>query len=891
MAEPRPFDDDKTAMIRALFEHSSDLMHVVDSAGVLLLVNPAWVRLTGYSEAELVGSPALDYFVTEDGEAAAPRLRDMASGVVSEREARIRTRDGRLLWMASRTQKLEDGRYIVTLRDAAAQRARAEELEEARRTRKALSSAAGIGTWEYIPSTDTIFWSDELIQLAGFDPEVVWTPELLFSLVHPDDRAPTEEALERAGASGETVSLEHRIWARDRWLVMRVTVRTERAIDGQYVLKGISEDITELAGARDAARRSERQIRQLVEAAPFAVAMMDHDQRYVVVSPRWAQTFGLEPDSDAGMAMSRAPKRFLLAHAEVMEGFTVSRREDQFIDGAGRAHWLRWEAAPWFDAQGQVGGMVVYADDISALSEARREAQASAARLSLALEAAQAGVYEIDHVRKTVWGSPEFERIVGGPAPGYAATRRLEFPRFHPDDLAAVRQAFVALHRGEKRPGESFEARLLRPDGSERWVRIYHHVLLNRNGRWLKAVGLVQDCDALKRQELALVEAQRAAEAGAEAKSAFLANMSHEIRTPMNGVMGVLHLLKNETALSADGRGLLEEALSCGGMLSELLNDVIDFSKIEAGRLELNSETLDPGELVSGVTRILGPQARAKGLDLVLEIDERVGWVRSEPVRLRQALFNLVGNAVKFTETGRVTVRACWAQPGVLRFEVEDTGIGIPEAAQARLFERFSQADASTTRRFGGSGLGLAITRRLAELMQGEVGFWSREGEGSRFWLEVRAEPVAADDRPEQVSGAMLEGVRALVVEDNATNRMIATKLLEQLGAQVSTAVDGYAGVEAAAEGGFDLILMDIQMPGIDGVEAARRIRAMGGDVAATPIVALTANVLAHQRQAYLDAGMDGVVGKPISPGELLTEIAQAAQRRHDSLVCESAAA
>jgi PAS domain S-box-containing protein len=891
MAEPRPADDDKTAMIRALFEHSSDLMHVVDSAGVLRLVNPAWSQVTGYAEAELIGSPALDYFVTEDGGAAAPRLRDMAPGVVSEREARIRTRDGRLLWMASRTQKLADGRYIVTLRDATEQRARAEELAESRQTRKALGAAAGIGIWEFNPATDRIWWSDELIQIAGFDPEVVWTADLFFALLHPEDQATTAEALGRAVMSGEPVSLEHRVWARDRWLVMRVTVRTEPTVDGQHVLKGISEDITELAGARDAARGSERQIRQLVEAAPFAVAMMDHDQRYVVVSPRWAQTFGLEPAGDSGLAMSRAPKRFLLAHAEVMEGFTVSRREDQFIDAAGRAHWLRWEAAPWHDALGKVGGMVVYADDISALSEARREAQASAGRLSLALEAAQAGVYEIDHVRKTVWGSPEFERIVGGPAPGYSATRRLEYPRFHPDDLSSVRAAFVALHRGEKRPGESFEARLLRPDGSERWVRIYHHVLLNRNGRWLKAVGLVQDCDALKRQELALVEAQRAAEAGAEAKSAFLANMSHEIRTPMNGVMGVLHLLKSEAALSEGGRSLLDEALSCGAMLSELLNDVIDFSKIEAGRLELNCETLDPGELVSGVTRILAPQARAKGLEIVLDIDPRVGWVRSDPVRLRQALFNLVGNAVKFTEAGRVAVRARWADAGVLRFEIEDTGIGIPEAAQARLFERFSQADASTTRRFGGSGLGLAITRRLAELMEGEVGFWSREGEGSRFWLEIRAEPVAAETRPAAIPGGMLEGVRALVVEDNATNRMIATKLLEQLGAQVATAVDGYTGVEAAADGGFDLILMDIQMPGIDGLEATRRIRALGGAAAATPIVALTANVLAHQRRAYLDAGMDGVVGKPISPAELLAEIGQASQRRHDSLVRESAAA
>jgi CheY-like chemotaxis protein len=249
--------------------------------------------------------------------------------------------------------------------------------------------------------------------------------------------------------------------------------------------------------------------------------------------------------------------------------------------------------------------------------------------------------------------------------------------------------------------------------------------------------------------------------------------------------------------------------------------------------------------------------------------------VRADPVRLRQALFNLIGNAVKFTERGGVVVRFGRTPEGQLRFEVEDSGVGVPAAAQAHIFDRFNQGDASTTRRFGGSGLGLAITRKLAGLMGGDVGFRSVEGRGSTFWLDIAAAPAQPEAAAQAPADGVLDGLRILVVEDNPTNRIIATKLLEQLGASVETAADGFLGVEAAAHGGFDLILMDVQMPGMDGLEAARRIRALPAPVGATPIVALTANVLSHQSQAYLAAGMNGVVGKPISPAALLQEVAR----------------
>ncbi len=772
-------------MAEWLFDNSRDLMQVVAPDGTLLQVNLAWSEFTGLSRDELIGRSVFDFCHPDEAPGIRARAADAKPGDVSEAEVRLRDRNGAWRWVAARRQVTDDGAHIGNMRDISAERAYREEIEEARRTRKALGAAAGIGVWEFNPATGRIWWSDEIIGIVGIDTAIDWTAERFYDIVHPRDRGKLRREMTRSVETGDALRMEHRIWARDRWVTMRVTVRTERTESGVYALKGISEDITELAEARDAARQGELTARK-----------------------------------------------------------------------------------------------------------ARREAQALAGRLNLALEAAEAGVYEIDHVGKSFWCSPEFERITGRKNSDYAEATQLRYPGFHVDDLAHVRESFRALHRGDKKSGESFEARIVRPDGAERWVRVHHHLVTSRNGRWLKAVGLVQDCDALKRQEIALKEAQAAAEAGAEAKAAFLANMSHEIRTPMNGVMGVLHLLKNER-LSADGRSLLREALSCGQMLAELLNDVIDFSKIEAGRLELACEPLDPATLVEGVVRLLEPQARAKDLRLIVDADPTLGWVTSDPVRLRQALFNLVGNAVKFTETGHVVVR-CRLAPaphtgaGVLRFEVEDTGVGIPAAAQDRLFERFNQADASTTRRFGGSGLGLAITRKLAEMMDGQVGFHSTEGQGSTFWFEVAAETAEAQVEAIEAPMDVLTGLRVLVVEDNPTNRMIVTKLLENLGAAVETAADGYAGVDAAARGGFDIILMDIQMPGIDGVEATRRIRAAGGISAATPIVALTANVLAHQRQAYLDAGMDGVVGKPIAPGALLAEIALAAANR-DTLAHQDA--
>jgi CheY-like chemotaxis protein len=313
-------------------------------------------------------------------------------------------------------------------------------------------------------------------------------------------------------------------------------------------------------------------------------------------------------------------------------------------------------------------------------------------------------------------------------------------------------------------------------------------------------------------------------------------------------------------------------------MLSQLINDVLDFSKMEAGKLELAPSPTDPVEVTAGVVNLLRAQAEDKGLYLHGPA-EPMDHAELDSVRLRQCLFNVVGNALKFTERGGVEVRLAYLGDGLarrLRCEVEDTGIGVPEDARAVLFDRFEQAGQGATRRFGGTGLGLAISRSLARMMGGEMDFTSQEGVGSIFWFEVAAPPAeaAAPALARDVfAEAPLAGLTALVVDDNATNRLVGVKTLEALGAAAEAADGGEAAIAAVRRRPFDIVLMDVNMPGMDGLEATRRIRALGSAAAQIPIIALTADVMNHHWLTYQAAGMNGLVAKPFSPAALVIEI------------------
>ncbi|MDP3407191.1 ATP-binding protein [Bosea sp. (in: a-proteobacteria)] len=381
-------------------------------------------------------------------------------------------------------------------------------------------------------------------------------------------------------------------------------------------------------------------------------------------------------------------------------------------------------------------------------------------------------------------------------------------------------------------------------------------------------------------------DAARRAEAGARAKSIFLATMSHEIRTPLNGIIGMVDVMRDST-MSAGQRDQLGIIGHCSDTLLALIDDILDFSKLESGAVDFEMASFELGEVFSAVGDVMGQRAQDKGI--ALHVDNPQALVTTDATRLRQILFNLVGNAVKFTDTGWVRV-VCTLAADRLHVEIEDTGIGIPQEARDRLFQDFSQLDITINRRFGGTGLGLAICRRLIGALGGEIGVSPREGGGTRFWFTLPVGPVMASQgqaqpRPDALPAGAFSG-RVLVAEDNLVNFTVARELLQRFGVAVDHAPDGEIAVHLACATPYDLVLMDMQMPVMSGLEATQMMRARG--LADLPIVGLTANAFASDREACLEAGMSDFVAKPINREKIAAILAK--WLRVDTMVAEERA-
>jgi len=459
--------------------------------------------------------------------------------------------------------------------------------------------------------------------------------------------------------------------------------------------------------------------------------------------------------------------------------------------------------------------------------------------------------------------NPALVKLMGYSAEELMARPCIEF--VHPDDRERTMKHVVAqIYEGD---ADKIENRYIRKDGTTALMSWS----MSPSGKDI--LGVARDITQERAAADAQQRAKEAAEAANRAKSDFLATMSHEIRTPLNGVIGMADLLRT-TTLSAAQREQVDTIHDSGRMLLTLLNDILDLSRIEAGKLELEKRAFDLRHAARSLTDLWSQAAAAKGLSFDCEIADNVpDMVVGDEVRLRQVLGNLLSNAVKFTESGRVGLRISRADAiGGIRCEVTDTGPGIEPDAQSRLFEKFSQGDASVTRRHGGTGLGLAISRQLAELMGGSLTMTSRAGSGSQFTATFRLElvtevPAASVPR---VSTPRSSGLDILVAEDNAINRKLIALMLEALGHKCTFAENGEQAVSAAVAGSFDVIFMDVQMPVLDGLGATKQIRALTTPVSKTPIVAVTANAMSGDKEKYMAAGMDNYLSKPLSLQSLM---------------------
>ncbi len=801
-------------------------------------------------------------------------------------------------------QHLADGRWLRVIERATPDGGRVgmridiTELKNAERRLEDIIAAAAVGTWEWDIETGEHQINERWAGMLGYTlddlrPLTLATWE---RLVHPDDIGIAQERL-AAVLRCEAVAQEHEVRMRHRdghWVHVMSRGRVTRwtPSGAPAAMAGIHIDVSAL-------KQAEARLDEIIKAAALGTWESDLETGHNRVNTRWAEMLGyrLEDLGDQSIDVWRRlvhPADLAMLdrqHQDLGPG-GCDRLENEVRLRHRDGHWV------WVLSRGRVvrrmadGSPAVIAGihiDITDLKD--REAALNAANRGLERALAERDAaerrfldiaavstdwfWEQDAEGRFTFLSESFARATGvDPASQLGRTRR-ELFRDYPEVWSSADWDALEAQIARREPFAEFVYQLPMASGQSRpmWVRISGAPFHDAEGRFAGYRGVGADVTQL-------YTAKERAEAASRAKSRFLANMSHEIRTPLNGVLGTAELL-DATLTDPEQRRMLAAIRESGEGLLKLLNDILDLAKVEAGKLTLEQVPFRPAMLAERIAALHGPAAQARGLTLAVDCtveEQRTG----DPHRLLQVLHNLVGNAIKFTPAGSVAVTIAAAPGDHLTITVADTGIGMTEDQIGRAFDDFEQADNTVARRFGGSGLGLAIVRRLVDLMDGSIAIASAPGRGTTFTVTAPLPAVgpAAEAAQAPVRAvADLRGLRALVADDNATNRLILRSMLSRLGIEPTLVEDGSAAIAQAGAGDYDVFLFDISMPGVDGLAALAAIRAAGGRAACVPAIAVTAHAMTHQIAEYLAAGFEGYVPKPFRSEMLAAEIARVAGR------------
>ncbi|MBC7994620.1 MAG: PAS domain S-box protein [Rhizobacter sp.] len=730
----------------------------------------------------------------------------------------------------------------------------------------------------------TLLANDAAAHLFGFTTAQAMSGFDLVQLYPPPLKGLLAERIRQLAKSpiGQSLDLaEVQLHAIDgRRLTVQCNGSRVNTADGPAVLS-IYYDISERVSSEAQLRRSQAMLSHLFETSPDFITLSDMETGvYVMVNRSFESMFGYAADEvvgqsalDLGIWYEPADRVRMVAQLKAHGG--VNEVETLFIHKSGRLVTLLMSAGK-FSMDGR-DYLVVNGRDVTESQRARLEHEAILKNASIGIA--------LTRNQRFMQANPRFERMFGW-GPGELVGQPGSAVWASPEDYAEVgRIAGPLLAEGKQ---VDLDRQMMRRDGSLFWCRLLAQVVDPLHPAMGGTIWIAEDVTERRQIDQALAAARDVAEAANRAKSAFLANTSHEIRTPLNGLLGLANLAMQPGLPAPRRQQYLEQIQDSAQSLAGIISDILDLSKIEAGKLSVEAVPFNLHQLLKAVHHAYQSLAQARSLELTLHIAEGVPvTVRGDPVRLRQILSNYITNGLKFTERGTVHIEvapsADTACPEHVRFGVIDSGPGIDAATQTRLFQPFTQADESTTRRFGGTGLGLSICKELATLMEGHVGMNSTLGQGAHFWAEVPL-PVTdlpvIDPRMEARDIERLVGLRVLLVEDNAVNMMIGVAMLEQWGVEVTQACDGLEGVAAveratAAERPFHVVLMDVQMPRLSGHEAARRLR-QTHSAQALPIIALTAAALVSEREEALAAGMNDFLTKPIDAHRLRQALVRA---------------